>query len=216
MRILAIIAAVAITAASVSSCGSGSSAPKTFCDSACLKDTLKFTGTHKLKPTVFISASNCKPDTIIWSYDGLESSRKTKFEIPAGVIINKDFVRCLFNENKYAYILYNDCGTGRGFQMKLPYDKAENFVMKSSGINNMDKKFSVADNLVVNTDRGNIYVEDMNTGKKAMMTFGQKVDIDYDAIHEHVDSVNVTDTRIWVKVKIGDKWEVKEKSIVLE
>ncbi len=216
MRVLAIFAAVAITAASVSSCGSGSSAPKAFCDSACLKDTLKFTGTHKLKPIVFISAANCKPDTIIWSYDGMDNSRKTKFDIPTGVIINKDFVRCLFNENKYAYILYNDCGTGRGFQIKLPYDKKENFIMKSSGINNMDKKFSVADNLVVNTDRGNIYVEDMNTGKKAMMTFGQKVDIDYDAIHEHVDSVNVTDTRIWVKVKIGDKWEVKEKSIVLE
>ena len=216
MRVLAFLAAVAITAASVSSCGSGTSAPKTFCDTVCMKDTLKFTGTHKQKPIVYISAANCKPDTIIWSYDGMESSRKTKFEIPASVSLNKDYIRCLFNENKYAYLLYNDCITGRGFQLKLPYDKAENFVMKSSGINNFDKKFSVADNLVVNTDRGNIYVEDMNTGKKAMMTFGQKVDIDYDAIHEHVDSVNVTDTRIWVKVKIGEEWKELEKKIVLE
>jgi len=216
MRVLAILAAVCVTAASVSSCGSGATAPKTFCDSACIKDTMKFAGTHKSKPIVYISAANCKPDTITWSYDGMESSRKTKFEYPASVTVNKDFFRVLFNENKYAYILYNDCATGRGFQIKLPYDKKENFVMKSSGINNIDKKFVVADNLVVNTDRGNIYVEDMNTGKKAMMTFGQKLEIDYDAIHDYIDSVNITDTKIWTKVKVGDKWEVKEKAIVLE
>jgi len=63
---------------------------------------------------------------------------------------------------------------------------------------------SVAENLVANTDRGNIYIEDMATGKKAMMTFGEKLEIDYDDIHQHIDSVNITDTRIWVKVKIGD------------
>ena len=69
---------------------------------------------------------------------------------------------------------------------------------------------------MANTDRGNIYVEDMATGKKAMMTFGQKLDVDYDAIHEHIDSVNITNSRIWVKVKIGDAWKELEKKIVLE
>ncbi len=88
--------------------------------------------------------------------------------------------------------------------------------MKTSGINNIDPKFSIADNLVVNTDRGNIYLEDIDTGKKAMMTFGEKLDIDYDALHEYIDSVNITNSRIWVKVKIKDSWKELEKNITLE
>ena len=87
---------------------------------------------------------------------------------------------------------------------------------RSSGINNIDPKFSVADNLVVFTDRGNIYVEEPATGKKAMMTFGQATEMDYDAIHETLDSVNVTNTRIWVKIKLDGKWKEIEKNITLE
>ena len=43
------------------------------------------------------------------------------------------------------------------------------------------------------------------------MTFGEKLDIDYDDIHKHIDSVNITDTRIWVKVKVGEEWKELEK-----
>jgi len=88
--------------------------------------------------------------------------------------------------------------------------------MRTSGINNLDPKFSIGDNLLAYTDRGNIYVEEIATGKKAMMTFGEKLDIDYDAIHEYIDSVNVTNERIWVKVKIKNNWKELEKKIVLE
>jgi len=88
--------------------------------------------------------------------------------------------------------------------------------MRTSGINNIDPKFSVSDNLLVYTDRGNIYVEDIKTGKKAMMTFGEKLDIDYDAIHEHIDTVNITDNRVWVKIKAKEGWKELEKKIVLE
>jgi hypothetical protein len=100
--------------------------------------------------------------------------------------------------------------------LRLPFNKTADIGRISSGINNIDKKFSISDNLVVNTDRGNIYVEDMLTGKKAMMTFGQKLDIDYDAIHEYIDSVNITNSRIWVKVLIDKKWKDLEKNITLE
>ncbi len=88
--------------------------------------------------------------------------------------------------------------------------------MRTSGINSIDPKFSVSENLMAYTDRGNIYIEEFTTGKKAMMTFGEKLDIDYDAIHEHIDSVNVTNSRIWVKVKKGKEWAVLEKNITLE
>jgi len=56
----------------------------------------------------------------------------------------------------------------------------------------------------------------MSTGKKASMTFGEALEIDYDYMHDHIDSVNVTNTRAWAKVKIGKEWKVIEKNITFE
>lgn len=200
------------------SCNGTANGPATFCDTTCFSDTLKFKGTHETNPTVAISMKNCLPDTISWSHDGLETKRKTGFTylIGATVKVNKDFVQVKFKDNEYAWVLFNDCFTGRGFQIKLPYDKAAKFSLKSSGINSLDPKFDIAENLIVNTDRGNIFVEEAYSGKKAMMTFGQKLDIDYDALHEYIDSVNVTNDRIWVRIKVDNAWVDKEKKIVLE
>lgn len=216
MKILIVPALAVILAFSFGSCKSSSGGGQSLlCDTACLNDTIKFTGDHKLKPYVYITVNNCQADSIIWSYNGMESDRKTKFDYSAAKM-NKNFVRCLFKETDFAYILFNDCVSGRGFQIKLPYDKSQSFVMKTSGINNIDPKFSISDNIVAYTDRGNIYVEDINTNKKAMMTFGEKLDIDYDAIHEYIDSVNVTNSRIWVKVKVKEGWKELEKNITME
>lgn len=215
MKILLFPVAVLLLAATVSCNNKAAEGPKLFCDTVCLKDTLKFTGTHEKQPTVFITAKNCQADTIIWSYKGMGADHKTGFTylLGASVNINKDFIRCFFRNNEVAYVLFNDCQTGRGFQIKLPYDKSQSFSLKSSGINGLDRKFSVSENLLVNTDRGNIYVEDMNTGKKAMMTFGEKLEIDYDALHDHIDSVNVTNDRIWVKILSNKEWITKEKKL---
>ncbi len=215
MKLFLAFAIALIFAFSMGSCKSSSKSPKLFCDTTCLKDTLKFAGEHKMKPIVYLTANNCNGDSLIWSYDGMESNRKTKFDYPDAKL-NKDFVRCVFKDIDFAYILFNDCATGRGFQIKLPFDKKQSFTMKTSGINNIDPKFSITDNLLAYTDRGNIYLEEIATGKKAMMTFGEKLDIDYDAIHEHIDSVNITNSRIWVKVKIKDSWKELEKKITLE
>lgn len=217
MRILIMPALAAILTLSISSCKSSSTeAPKTLCDTACLKDTIKFTGEHKLKPYVYITVNNCQPDSLIWSYTGMSADRKTKFDYSSAKM-NKDFVRCVFKDTAFAYILFNDCSTRRGFQIKLPYDKKQSFAMRTSGINNIDPKFSIGDNLVAYTDRGNIYIEDITTGKKAMMTFGEKLDIDYDDIHQYIDSVNVTNSRIWAKVKVKDGWkELEKKDVTFE
>jgi len=215
MNLLLVPAIALILAFSMGGCKSSSAnGPKPFCDTACLKDTLKFAGDHTSNPFVYITPNNCKGDTLVWGYTGI-ASRKTKFDYPDAKL-NKDFARCIFKDNEFAYILFNDCATGRGFQIKLPYDKTQSFVMKTSGINSIDPKFSIADNLLAYTDRGNIYVEEITTGKKAMMTFGEKLDIEYDDIHEHIDSVNVTNTKIWVKVKVGGAWKELEKKITLE
>lgn len=200
------------------SCQGDSHSQATFCDTTCFSDTLRFTGSHEQKPTVSISMANCLPDTISWSYQDLGLNRKTGFTYLIGstVRINKNFVQVKFKDRDYAWVLFNDCITGRGFQIKLPFDKADHFSLKSSGINNLDPKFEVAENLVVNTDRGNIFIEDAYTSKKAMMTFGEKLDIDYDAIHEYIDSVHITEDRVWVRIKLNNAWTDKEKKIVLE
>jgi hypothetical protein len=215
--IFAALVIISISSTIISCKSSSGSGPKSFCDTVCLKDSIKMTGDHKLKPYVYITAKDCKADSLIWSYQGI-NNRKTGFTylLNTTVNINKDFARCYFRDTAVAYLLFNDCATGRGFQIKLPFDKKQNFGLKSSGINNFDPKFSVADNLLVNTDRGNIYAEDMQTGKTAMMTFGKKLDIDYDNIHEYIDSVNITNDRIWVKVLVDNKWTELEKKIELK
>jgi len=198
------------------SCKSSKKTP--FCADSCLKDTVKFTGTHELHPYVYITAKDCHPDSIIWSYAGMGVNRKTGFSYLLGTTIDlaKDKVRSIINDTAYAWLLFNDCKTQRGFQVKLPYNKGQSFSIKSSGINNLDPKFSVDPNMIAYTDRGNIYVEDAMTGKKAMMTFGKALEIDYDEIHDWIDTVNVTPARIWVKVKVDGKWKELNKDITLE
>lgn len=197
---------------------SKSNTPPVFCDTACVKDSMKFTGEDKSHPYVIISSSVCHPDTLVWSGAGMDVNKKVGINdfLNNTIYLNKDYVRVYFSGAQYAWLLLNDCSNGRGYALKLPFDKNGTIDRDSRAINNMDKKFVVADNLVAYTDRGNITAEDMGTGKKAMMTFGQDLGIDFDAIHEYIDSVNITNSRIWVKVKIGKEWKELEKKITLE
>lgn len=217
MKILIVPAVIVTLAFSFGACKSSSGA-KTFCDTACLKDSIKFTGDHILKPYVYITASSCIADTLTWSYSGMGVNRKVGLAdfLNNTVHINKGYVKCFIKDTAYAWLMFNDCTTGRGYQLKLPFNKTANIGRKSSGINGTDPKFSIAENMVAYTDRGNIFVEDMVTGKTAQMTFGKDIGIDYDALHEYIDSVNVTPSRIWVKVKIDNEWKELEKKIVLK
>jgi hypothetical protein len=184
-----------------------------------MKDTLKFTKENNpLKPYVYISANNCMADTVIWSYDGMGANRKLGLTdlLGASLHLNKDFVRCTFNDTSYVWLLFNDCSNGRGYSIKIPFSKKGTIAPKASAINGIDKKFSVAEGLAVYTDRGNIFVEEMATGKKASMTFGEDIGPDYNAIHQSIDSVNITPARIWVKVKVQNEWKELEKKITLQ
>src|SRR5258705_9749958 len=218
MRALIIPVLVVALAVSSFGCGSKSSSGKTFCDTACLKDTVKFTGDHKLQPYVYISARNCMADTIIWSYTGMGVNKKEAVSFFTGreVKLNKDHIRCVFKDTAYVWVLFNDCATGHGYSMKLPFNKTASIGRKSKAINNIDPKFSIAANLVAYTDPGNIFVEDMLTGQTAQMTFGKDIGADHNAIHQYIDSVNITPTRIWVKVKIDNEWKELEKTITLK
>ena len=183
------------------------------CAAACPKDTLKFSNPdHPLKPYVYVSVKDCKADTAIWSYSGLGVNRK--LELPA-VQLNKDLVHCIINDTSNAWLLFNDCSTQRGFFLKVLFKKVGG-KLNPNAINNLDKKFSVAEGLVAYTDKGNLFIEDMSNGKQAMMTFGEQLDFDFDAIHKTLDSVNITPSRVWAKVKLKDGWKELQKNITLQ
>jgi hypothetical protein len=192
---------------------------KTFCDTACQKDTLKFINKdHQLQPYVYISAANCRPDSVIWSYRGMGINRKLGFTDLAGskMPLDKNFINCIIKDTSFAWLLFNDCSNGRGYFVKIPFDKKKSISRKGSAINGFDPKFSVTEGIVAYTDKGNIFIEEMATGKTAMMTFGKTTDMDYDALHEIIDSVNITATRIWAKVKLDNEWKELEKKVTLE
>ncbi|HEY6505444.1 MAG TPA: hypothetical protein VIZ28_15830 [Chitinophagaceae bacterium] len=197
----------------------GPSGPATFCDTTCNNDTLRFSIDHPDRPFVAIGMKNCLPDTITWSHAKLTTKRKLPFAELTGkeVHINKNFIRYYIKDTSYAWILFNECINGQGFLVKIPFNKTDNIFRKNSGLNSLDPKFYVAENLAAYTDKGNVFVEEMATGKKATMTFGRQIDnMDYNDIHETLDSINVTADRVWVKVKIDNEWQVKEKKITLQ
>jgi hypothetical protein len=199
-------------------CKSGS-VPPTLCDTSCLKDSIIYTEeSSPLKPYVYISAANCLADTIGWGHLDMGSVRKIGIagKIETAVKLNKSGTSCFIKDTSYAWLAFNDCSTGRGYLVKIPFSKKESISWKSSAINNLDPKFAVDPSLVASTDRGNIFIEDKATGKSASMTFGERVEIDYDHFHDYLDSVNITPTRIWAKVKLGKDWKELEKAVELK
>lgn len=211
MRILISFAVVILFISVINGCKS--SKTPSDCDLACPKDTLKFSNpNHPLKPYVYVSVKDCKSDTMIWSYAGMGVNRK--IELPA-IQLNKNLVHCIINDTANAWLLFNDCQTQRGFFVKVLFSKVGGKI-NPKAINSLDKKFSVSEGLVAYTDEGNVFVEDMSTGKQAMMTFGEQLDFDFDAIHKTLDSVNITPQRIWAKVKLNGAWKELQKDITLQ
>jgi len=210
------------TTALVTSCGEkAAETPQAFCDTVCFADSIKIEGKHKLKPYVYISGKDCKPDTITWSYEGAKSNKK--YELGSmlantNLKINKDYFRAYIRDTSLAYVMFNDCITGQNYQIRLNFAEKTSIQPSKKGINDFDPKFVVAENLFVHTDGGNLYIEDMTTGKTAMMTFGQDAGVDFNFIHDKIDSVNVTPTKAWAKIKFGKdtEWKVVEKAIELK
>ena len=191
---------------------------KLFCDTTCLKDTIKFMkGDHKLKPYLYITAKNCLPDTIIWSYRGLGTNRKYPFETFGlkKFHLNKDYMTTYFGDTSYIWVLFNNCENGRGYLAKIFFDKSKKIIRSGRALNKFDPKYVVADGLAVHTDKGNIFVEEMATGKTAEMTFGKLLEMDDDYLHDYIDSVNITPTRIWANVLIDKKWTALERNVTL-
>lgn len=220
MKILSGIS-LALTFLFIYSCNSGSgeeTGTTDFCKADCGVDTIQAKDGNKEKSFVRITMQNCRPDSITWGNSVMENYWQMEFAELAGkeLSINPEKVRFTFYGSGYAWLIFNECKGGQGYIIKLPFNKTDNIFRKSSAFNSLDGKYKVDTSLVAYTDRGNIFVEQMATGKKAMMTFGENTDLEYDAMHETVDTVNITPTHVWAKVRIGKEWKEIEKDITLE
>ena len=194
-----------------SACNNSGKSKASFCDTVCMRDSVKFIeASHPLKPYVYISPKDCNGDTLTWGFIGQNKNIEFNYRL------NKDYTRCIIKDTAFALLIFNTCENGRGYFMKFSFGKKASFKKSTSAINNFDPKFIVADSLLAYTDKGNLFVEDIATGKKALATFGKQLDIDFDAIHETIDSVNITSNRIWAKFKVDDEWKVIDKNVVLQ
>lgn len=217
MRFFIVLFAALFFLHAFTACNS-SAPPATFCDTACLKDTIKFAeSSHPLQPYVYISPADCSPGHVILSHGAMDINRKINFSELAGsgLRLNKNNVSAFIKDTSYVWLTFNDCQTGRGYIIKIPFNKTDKIRRKATAFTSFDPKYSIAQGLVAYTDKGNLFVEDMATGKTAMMTFGKELDIDFDAMHEHIDSVNVTPTHIYAKVKIGEDWKELQQNVEL-
>jgi tricorn protease-like protein len=161
---------------------------------------------------------NCRPDSVSWTYEGLESKRHALFSdyTPQEVRLNKSAIAVAFQDTSSVWISFNDCFTGRGYLVELPYRSGKSTIKTSAALNSFDKKFSVDPDLRAYTDRGNIFVVNVTNGKTAQMTFKENyADMDFNDIHKTLDTINVTKSRIYVKlIKEGQDVPI-EKNVSL-
>lgn len=211
---------ISIAAIYLASCSDNSSnAPKTFCDTTCYNDTLKFHGADvKWKQKLSISMKNCSPDSMTYTYEGASDVRTIAFSDygPSEIRLNKSNIDVAFQDTSSVWISFNDCSTGRGYLIELPYHTGKSTIKTSAALNSIDKKFSIDPDLRAYSDRGNIFVVNVTNGKQAQMTFKENyADMDFNDIHKTIDTINITKNRIYVKLLKEGQEVPLEKNVSL-
>lgn len=200
------------------SCNNKATTAKTFCDTACHNDTLKFEGNKQFRQEVTIGIKNCEADTLSWTHGTTLITNKIQLTdfLNQPVRLNQAAISCAFEDTSFVWLAFNDCVTGRGYLLELPYGKGKDIQKITGALNSFDKKFSVDPELRAFTDRGNIYVVNVTNGKQAEMTFQENYqDMDFNDIHKTLDSINVTKNRIYVKLLKNGSEVPLEKNISL-
>lgn len=197
------------------SCSNSSDSASTFCDTACIKDSIGFKGDTKFEQALVIKFDNCDPGSVTWESKWAKRIIDLPEYLNKDVKLNPSFVDCAFQDTTAAWLSFNDCVNGRGYLLKLPYSKSQSIGTYKAALNSFDKKYAVEKDLRAFTDGGNIYVVNVTNGKTAEMTFKEAYEVDYDQLHDVVDSVNVTKSRIYVKLIKEGKEIPLEKGISL-
>ncbi len=181
-----------------------------FCsDTTCITEPILVKSDASGKPFIKISFKDCGIDSVHWEKGGMGSIKDIIFSefIEKPVRPVQQFLTTEIIDGKYAWVKFNDCTTGRGYVLKLSFDKEGATSKFTSAINNFDPKFKVEEGLVAYYDNTFIYVEDQKTGQiaKQLLTDTGVTDINYDDVHSLIDSVNITKTNIYAKLKVQDK-----------
>ncbi len=172
-----------------------------------------------MEPFVYISANNCMPDSLIWSHAELESFRKMDFAnlIEKEVKLDKKYMDCYIRDTSYAWLEFNDCNNGRGYQLKMPFNKKNNMSIYKSALTKFDPKFKIEEGLAVSADYTFLYIEDKATGKTAKVKIAgdKELKIDWNELHKTFDSAHVTRTRAYVELFDQNEKRTVEKNITL-
>lgn len=196
-------------------------ASEPFCkDTACLSETLRYDSPAPGKPFVTISFKNCKIDNIHWEKGGKGVIKDILFSeyIPNDVKPSKEALSCTIVDGKYAWIRFNDCATGRGYVIRLPFDSDGTTSKFTSALNNFDPKFKISDDLVAYYDNTFIYVQDTKTGDIAqqLLTDTGVKSINYNDVHSLIEEVNITKDSIYAKLKVDNKIIEHHKPLTFE
>ena len=205
-----ISSALIILAATIASCGGEnketvSAAP--FCsDTSCIADPII---TELGKAKVQVVFNNCTIDSIHWTNNGAKAQQSIVFKEYIGreIKVSKEKIKVIVNDDKYAWLVANDCATGRGFVVKMPFTKEGTLGKYASALTNFDPKFKLEDGLVAYYDNTFIYVQDMATQKvaKTLLSDVGVRNINFDEAHSVVDSVNITKSNIFAILNIDGK-----------
>lgn len=221
MKLLSITFVIATLAFVSCNDGGKGTASQSFCsDTTCLTEPIIVNSEAPGKPFVKITFKDCQIDSIHWEKGGMGAIKDIIFSEfiekpvkPSGQFLSTDII-----DGKYAWVKFNDCATGRGYLLKLPFDQGGTTSKFTSAINNFDPKFELEDGLVAYYDNTFIYVEDMTTGQiaKQLLTDTGVTEIDYDNIHSLIDSVNITKSSIYAKLNVKGKEIVHNKPLTFK
>ena len=200
-------------------CNNSTQTKRSFCDTTnCKPDSLVVKESIHFNPTASVYIDNCMPDSISWTHDRLENNRQIKVSeyINQPVKVNKSNMSIAITDTSDVWVAFNDCITGRGYLLKLPFRKGNGLQTLTGALNSFDPKFSLDPDLRAYTDRGSIYVVNVKTGKQEQMTFKENYkDMDFNDIHKVLDSIHVTKDRIYVKLLKNGQEVPFEKNVSL-
>jgi hypothetical protein len=127
--------------------------------------------------------------------------------------LNRSAINAAIKDTSAAWITFNDCVTGRGYLVKINMARFGGAQVISGGLNSFVSKFSVDPDLRAYTDKGNLYVDNVLTGKTAQMTFKKEWDMDLNDVLKTIDTLNVTKQRAYIVLidKDGNKVPIEKK-----
>ena len=201
------------------SCQNNSSTAKVpLCDTTCNSEPFNFTGAGKHNAYVSLTQKDCVADTLSWSSDKMLSKQKMLMAslLDTTVRINKSAISCVINDTSFAWITFNDCISGRGYLLQAFFSDEGRIKKYTSALNSFDKKYVVDDSIRAYCDYSAIYAVNVNTGKKVALYYKEELKkIDFNNLHETIDSINFTRNRLFAIMKRNGNSEQLEKAVKL-